>query len=105
MGSDRPRSLTDSQANIMDYKKMDAALAAALEEIQDPEAPTLSVFIHTSYVPEDAEAAFLEDLGVRGVTGGRQVFTATLSPRAVAELSEQPWLRYMKLSRKLHLAG
>jgi hypothetical protein len=31
------------------------------------------------------------------------VFTATLSPSAVAELSDQPWLRYMKLSRRLRL--
>ncbi|GAB4533624.1 MAG: hypothetical protein Kow0063_15840 [Anaerolineae bacterium] len=87
----------------MDYRKVDAALAAALDEVQDPEEPTLSVFIHTAYAPQDAEVAFLKDLGVRGVTGTRQVFTATLSPRAVAELSEQPWLRYMKLSRRLRL--
>jgi hypothetical protein len=89
----------------MDYRKLDAALAAAVDELQDPEKPALSVFIHTAHVPEAAEVAFLEDLGVSGVTGARQVFTATLSPRAVAELSEQPWLRYMKLSRRLHLVG
>ncbi len=89
----------------MDYQKMDAALAAALDEVRDPEERALSVFIHTAHAPVDAEAAFLEDLGVGGVTGGRQVFTATLSARAVAELSDQPWLRYMKLSRRLRILG
>lgn len=89
----------------MDYQKVDAALAAAMAELQDAEEPALSVFIHTAYAPRGAEVAFLEDLGVSGVTGTRQVFTATLSPRAVAELSEQPWLRYMRLSRRLRLMG
>lgn len=84
---------------------MDAALAAALDEVQDPEERALSVFIHTTHAPRDAEVAFLEDLGVSGVTAGRQVFTATLSPRAVAELSDQPWLRYMRLSSRLRLVG
>ena len=87
----------------MDYQKIDAALAAALDEVRDPEERAISVFIHTEHAPMDAEAAFLEDLGVGGVTGGRQVFTATLSPRAIGELSDQPWLRYMKLSRRLRI--
>lgn len=89
----------------MDYQKMDAALAAALDDVRDPEERALLVFIHTAHAPVDTEAAFLEDLGVGGVTGGRQVFTATLSPRAVAELSDQPWLQYMKLSRRLRVLG
>ncbi len=89
----------------MDYQKMDAALAAALDDVRDPEERVLSVFIHTAHAPVDAEAAFLEDLGVGGVTGERRVFTATLSARAVAELSDQPWLRYMKLSRRLRILG
>jgi hypothetical protein len=89
----------------MDYQKMDAALAAALAEVRDPEERALSVFIHTAHAPQDSEADFLEELGVGGVTGGRQVFTATLSPRAVEKLSDQPWLRYMKLSRRLRILG
>lgn len=87
----------------MDYQKIDAALAAALDEVKNPEERAISVFIHTEHAPGDAEAAFLKDLGVGGLTGGRQVFTATLSPRAIGELSDQPWLRYMKLSRKLRI--
>ena len=89
----------------MDYRKIDAALAAALDEVKDPERRALLVFIHTAHAPGDAEVAFLEDLGVGGVMGGRQVFTATLSARAIGELSDQPWLRYMKLSRRLRIIG
>ena len=89
----------------MDYRKLDTALAAALDEVQDPEERSLSVFIHTAHAPGHAEVTYLEDLGVRGVTQRRQVFTATLSPRAVEELSDQPWLRYMRLSRRLRLVG
>jgi hypothetical protein len=87
----------------MDYRKIDAALAAALDEVQDPEERALSVFIHTTHVPDTAEAELLQNLGIGGVTGGRQVFTATLSARAIGELSEQPWLRYMRLSARLRL--
>jgi hypothetical protein len=87
----------------MDYGKIDAALAAALDDIQDPEERSLAVFIHTSHTPGSSEAAFLEKLGVSGVSAGRQVFTATLSPRAIGELSEQPWLRYLRLSQRLKL--
>lgn len=87
----------------MDYRKIDAALAAALDEVQDPEKRALAVFIHTAHAPNSTEAEFLKGFGVTGITGQRQVFTATLSARAVAELSNQPWLRYMKLSRRLRL--
>jgi hypothetical protein len=89
----------------MDYRKLDAALAAALDEVSDPEERALAVFIHTAHAPADTEAAFLEDMGVGGVTDERRVFTATLSARAVEELSDQPWLQYMKLSRRLRILG
>ncbi len=87
----------------MNYQKVDAALAGALEDVHDPEERVLTVFIHTVYPPDAAEAAFLSTLGVSGVSGGGQIFTATLSQRAVAELSDQSWVRYLALSRKLRL--
>jgi hypothetical protein len=87
----------------MDYRKIDAALAAALDEVRDPEERFLAVFIHTTHPPGQAEAAFLERLGVSGIRGERQVFTATLSPRAIAQLSDQPWLRFLRLSQRLRL--
>lgn len=87
----------------MDYRKIDAALAATLSEADDPDERLLAVFIHTIRAPTPAEALVLERHGTRGPTSGRQVFTATLSPRAVEEISKQPWVRAIKLSHKLRL--
>jgi hypothetical protein len=87
----------------MDYRKIDAALASALEDLKDPEERSIEVFIHTEGIPGAAEAEFLQRLGVSRDKSGRQMFTATLSAREAEELSEQPWLRYMRLSRKLRL--
>ncbi len=87
----------------MDYKKIDASLAAVLGEIQDPEQPILAVFIYTTHSITAAEATFLEKLGVREGVVGKQLITATLSARAVSELSDQQWVKHLKLSRKLRL--
>ncbi len=86
----------------MNYKKLDTALAMALNEVENPEERSLVVFIHTEPVPDATAAAFLESLGVN-VTRGRDVFTATLSANAVSQLSEQPWVQYIRLSQKLRL--
>ncbi len=87
----------------MNYQKLDASLAMALNNAQNPEEPSLQVFIHTEPVSDSAETAVLENLGVNGVTSGKDVFTATLSPNAISQLSEQPWVQSVKLSQKLHL--
>lgn len=87
----------------MDYRKVDAGLAAALDEVRDPEERGLTVFIHTAHAPEPAEVALLERFAISGIRGGRTVFTAILSMRDVAELSDQPWIQSLKLSKTLHL--
>ncbi|OUL31777.1 hypothetical protein [Nostoc sp. 106C] len=89
----------------MNYQKLDAALVTALKEVHDPETPSLAVFIHTEPVLELTATAVLENLGVSGVTAGKDVFTATLSANAITQLSEQPWVQYLKLSQKLHLVN
>lgn len=89
----------------MNYSKLDAALALAVREVQDPEQQNLAVFIDLRSAPDTAEAAFLERLGVSGVVSRRHLLTATLSASAVAELSEQPWVRYVRLSQKLRPVG
>jgi hypothetical protein len=86
----------------MDYRKIDAALAVAMKDAKDIEKRVLVVFVHTEHTPSASEAAFLEKLGSKVGSGGGQIFTATLSANNVAELSDQPWVKYIKLSRKLH---
>ena len=88
----------------MNYQKIDAALAVALQDIQDWEARILVVFIQTESELDNDAVAFLERLGVRGVTNKRQIFTATLSRREIEELSEQVWVKYLRLSQKLRLS-
>ncbi|MBW4479265.1 MAG: hypothetical protein KME54_21025 [Tolypothrix brevis GSE-NOS-MK-07-07A] len=88
----------------MNYQKLDAPLSMALRDVENTEEPSLQVFIHTKPV-SNAETATLENLGVSGVTSGKDVFTATLSPNAISQLSDQPWVEHMKLSQTLHLAN
>ena len=58
-----------------------------------------------AHVPAPDEVTYLEELGVSCPAAGRQILTATLSARAVDELSRQPWVRSLELSSELQLLG
>ncbi len=85
----------------MDYQKVDPALAAALTEAPDPEARTLAVFVHLERSLGAEQIACLERLEVPAGQAGARVVTATVSVRAVAELTEQSWVQYVRLSRPM----
>jgi hypothetical protein len=86
----------------VNYAKVDAALAGALESTSDYEARTLPVFIHVDASAADRQ--ILADLGVTGADAGQETVAATaLSPQNVAQLSQQSWVRQLRLSRSLHL--
>ncbi|KAF3891320.1 hypothetical protein AB0756_01685 [Tolypothrix campylonemoides VB511288_2] len=88
----------------MDYQKLDTALTMRLNEVEDPQQQSLKVFIHTNAAADTADASdMLKNLGVADVTPGKDVFTADLSPNAISDLSEQPWVQYIKLSQNLNL--
>ncbi len=87
----------------MNFSKLDTALILTLKKIKDQSRPCLLVFIHTESSLNSAATATLEDLGVSGITVGKDVFTATLSSNDVSQLSEQPWVQFLKLSQELHL--
>lgn len=87
----------------MNYQKLDAALAMAIDDVESLDECSLVVFIHTEPVPDHNARTLLEKLGVSNVTSGRDVFTATLSVNGVAQLSQQSWVQYLKLSHKLRL--
>ncbi|MEH2285123.1 MAG: hypothetical protein V7K90_28040 [Nostoc sp.] len=89
----------------MNYQKLDAALATALNDVQDLEESSLAVFIHTEPILDSAATAVLESLGVNGVSSGKDIFTATLSANAISQLSEQPWVKYLKRSQQLGLVN
>ena len=73
----------------------------ALSEVRDARDCNLIVFVQAESDVGDAEAAFLEGLGVGGVIKGQQMFTATLSAEGVDGLSEQSWVRSIRLSQRL----
>jgi hypothetical protein len=85
----------------VNYRKLDAALATALGEAHAPDEPAFIVFVHAEHPPGPEEKAVLERHGVSVGTGGRSIFTATLSPRSIDELTEQPWVRSLRLSSRL----
>jgi hypothetical protein len=86
----------------MDYRKLDAALASALA--QAPPGARLAVFIEVErQVVTDREADRLRDLGAAAAGAG--LFRAELEAGSLGELSEWPWVRSLRLSRRLRLAG
>lgn len=84
----------------MDWSKLDAALAAAMAE--EGGSQRLDIFVHLD--PGAADRQVLARFDVRGADAG-EVCTATLSPTQVDELSSLPWVRRLRLSSRLRLAG
>ncbi len=84
-----------------DHAKLDAALAAALEDQPAPDARVLSVFVELTGELPDFARSMVADLGLGEPVGN--VLTAALSPREVADLSDQSWVRYLRLSGRLRL--
>ncbi|MCC5621733.1 hypothetical protein [Nostoc sp. CHAB 5715] len=89
----------------MNYQKLDAALATALNDVQNVEEPSLAVFIYTEPTLSPAAIAILESFGVNGVSSGKAIFTATLSANAIYQLLEQTWVKYLKRSHQLRLVN
>lgn len=85
----------------MNYKKLDAALSAALSEQPHSDEPSLVVSVRTLTPPDKAQQQEMEQLGVRGVSSRGKIFSAQLSPQAVSELSDKPWVRLLSLSTQL----
>ena len=100
--TDRPNPqspIPNPQSPIpMNYQKLDAALAMALNQVENPQERSFVIFIHTQPVLESAAQNFLMDLGVSKIAEQKTVFNATVSAHAIAELSEQSWVKYLKLS-------
>ena len=93
---------TSSERSGVNYEKVDAALAGALQEASGGRARSLTVFIHVD--PAAADRGMLARLGVSGGSSGEGgVLTSDLSPQDVAELSRQDWVHQLRLSGRLRL--
>ena len=90
----------------MDFSKLDADLLAELDQASaDPNERAFLVFVQTDRPLGPEETAVFSRMGVAGDFLGQDLFTATLSLRALDELSNQAWVRYLKLSRRLRPLG
>jgi hypothetical protein len=89
----------------VNYQKIDAALAAAIADVENEDQASFGVFIETNSMLGDGEASLLKKFGVGGVAPDRKVFTANLSAPAIGELSERPWVRFIRLSQRLRPLG
>ncbi|MSR57212.1 MAG: hypothetical protein EXS05_06035 [Planctomycetaceae bacterium] len=88
----------------LDYSRIDGPLALACEETHASER-SLTVFVHTVEPPTDEQAKHLSVLGVSVPTRASRIFTATLSPSQIAALSNEPWVKRLKLSQRLKMAS
>jgi hypothetical protein len=95
----------DRRGGTLNFAKLDAALAAAVDAPDDAQARDLIVFVDLeSDAPAPPTAAYERfGLGGGGAHGG--VRTATLSAHDVDALSEQPWVGRLRLARRLGLSS
>jgi hypothetical protein len=84
----------------MNYQKLDPALTMALNQAP---GDSIEIFIHTDANLDTTATTVLKNLGISGVKAGQEVFTASLTPQQIVELSAQPWVRSLRRSQKLRL--
>jgi hypothetical protein len=84
----------------MDYAKLDAGLAGALSGVSDPDDDSFVVFVRTKGPPSGAAATVLQRCGVN-VREGAALHTGQMSARKITQLSEEPWVTRLSLSRLL----
>lgn len=85
----------------MNALKLDPTLSQRLLEPAGLAEGPLEVTVRTRGPLAPDQQHRLAILGGRNVLPGRQVFTARLTPKAVAELSEEPWVFRLSLARQL----
>jgi hypothetical protein len=86
----------------VNYSKLDAALVSALKNLKGSQERDLSVFIHTGRPLDADEQTMLRKVGVSDLGENKRIFTAMVSESDVEELSNQPWVKQIKLSKTLH---
>lgn len=89
----------------MTYEKLLPPLASALDQAPSDNVTSLPVFVHTKEVPTPGQRQFLTERGVHVPESASTTFTATLSAKAVKELSDQPWVSHLNLSGRLRPLG
>jgi hypothetical protein len=89
----------------MDYAKLDAGAAQAVDADPRSDARSFQVFVHLAGPPDAALRDRLVACGVGDAGSGRTILTAILSAREIGELSDEPRVRQIRLSRRLGPLG
>jgi hypothetical protein len=84
----------------MNYNKVDAALAAALKS-EETDKNLIPVFVGVKKGLGQDEKEYLQKLGLTFNKNVPEVIPTTISQEAISELSDQSWVRYVKLSTRL----
>jgi hypothetical protein len=83
----------------MDYSKVDAQLVAYLKNASGSDK--IPVFIYINKELGEIEKKFLAKYGVYFSKSISMVFPAIIPIMAIDDLSQQPWIKYIKMSHKL----
>ena len=84
----------------MNYNKVDAALAAALKS-EETDKNFIPVFVGVNKGLGQNEKEYLQKSGLIFNKDIPEIITATISQEAISDLSDQSWVRYVKLSTRL----
>ena len=85
----------------MDYRKVDAGLAAVLDRTLSSDDSVLDIFINLEAPLTGVEVIQLQGLGIRDPKQGQKILTAKVSPKQVSQLTDQSYVRYLRLAQKL----
>lgn len=85
----------------MDYTKLDAPLAAAVERSTGARGRSLVIFVSVTAPPDPGGHALLRDLGAGPPPPPPSLVTVTASAAEVAALSQQRWVGALRLSHRL----
>ena len=83
----------------MDYSKIDAQLSANLKNAS--RSDKVPIFVYINKELGETEKKYLAKYGVYFSKSIPMVFPATLPIMAIDDLSQQPWIKYIKMSHKL----
>ena len=78
-------------------EKLDPALQLALNSTDTHHL----LFVHTQEMPGDRSREMLQAIDARPVANPGGLYVADLSREQIDQLSEQDWVKYLRLSQRL----
>jgi hypothetical protein len=86
----------------LNYTKVDPFLAVALKT-KERDDDLFTVFVSVKKGLGYTEITRLQKLGIPFNRNNPEIFSATISRKTISELSDQSWVRYLRLSTKLKM--